>query len=61
MYLSFNGFVRAIEYNKGGTRTEIKNLYEGGAKNSNASGFGRSINGITNNTFVGFYTGADGL
>ena len=51
--------MRAIEYNNGGT--QIKNLYEGGAKNSNASGFGRSINGITNNTFVGYYAGLDNL
>ena len=51
--------MRVIGYNDAGT--SITYLYEGSTKNAHASGFGRSINGATKNTFVGFRTGIDSL
>lgn len=64
---AFNGFARVIEYTSDTQaqpkikRKSILRLYEGGVKNGGASGFGRNINGETNNTFVGFHRGYDNL
>jgi hypothetical protein len=50
------GFARVITYTvKGGKVTDVFDLYEGLLQDGRKKGFGRTINGFTNEMFVGAF------